>query len=199
MSGKPVFIVLEGADGCGKTTVGDMLASKLGAKLMETPPAEICEARKNLDALYGNAKCGLAAQLFYASAVAYASESAKGILARGQSVVVVRYWASTVAYNGIVRKSEMDDSAWLDHIAIPHFTCLLEVSQEERRRRMSERDQLNETDKSSLDQNARLEQRYCRVLSEHKERAGRILRVPNDGTREECVERILKEMANAAD
>lgn len=193
MNKQPVFVVVEGADGCGKNTVGEMLAEQLEADFMETPPDKMSEARKKIDALYK--KCGLAAQLFYASAVAYASQCAEESLKQGRSVVVVRYWPSTLAYNGLVRESEMDDSAWLERITAPHFTCYLRVSAEARRQRMEDRGEgTNETDKRSLEQNEKLEKRYAQVLSEHKERAGRILQIPNDGKIEDCVARALEEI-----
>lgn len=197
MTAKPVFIVMEGADGCGKNTVGKLLAGKLDAECLETPPAEISAQRKEIDALYKGRD--LALQLFYASFVAFASERAKEILGRGRSVVVVRYWASTVAYNGIVRKCKMDDSAWLAHVAVPHFTCLLEVPLETRRARMKKRGEVNETDQRSLEEAACLDKRYRRVLVKHKTHAGRILRVPNNDSAEECAARILREMENPAD
>ena len=193
MNKQPVFVVVEGADGCGKNAVGEKLAEQLKADFMETPPNEMRNARKEIDALYK--ECGLAAQLFYASAVAYASQCAEKSLKKGRSVVVVRYWPSTLAYNGLVRKSDMDDSAWLEKIAVPHFTCYLRVSAETRRKRMEDRDEgTNETDKRSLEKNQELEKRYEQALSEHKERAGRILQISNDGAIEECVARALKEI-----
>lgn len=193
MNKQPVFVVVEGADGCGKTTVGKMLAEQLKADFMETPSKKMGGARKKIDALYK--ECGLAAQLFYASAVAYASQCAEKSLEEGRSVVVVRYWPSTLAYNGLVRESDMDDSAWLKKIAVPHFTCHLRVSAEARRKRMEDRGEgINETDQRSLEQNEELENRYAQVLSEHEKHAGRILQIPNDGKPEDCVARALKEI-----
>ena len=191
MTDQPVFIVVEGADGSGKSTVAELLAGKLNAVFMETPDKDF-PVRKEIDDFYKGRD--LAAHLFYASAVAYASERARELLEGGESVVVVRYWASTAAYDGVVRDSGMDDSAWIGKILPPHFTCYLQVSAEVRRKRMGVRGKTNETDKQSLKDHELLESRYLKVLSEHGKHAGRVLPVFNDATPEDCAARILQEM-----
>ena len=192
MTAKPVFIVVEGADGSGKSTVAKLLAKKLNAVFLETPDEKLRAVRKEIDDFYkGRA---LASHLFYASAVAYASERARELLEGGESVVVVRYWASTAAYDGVVRDSGMDDSAWIGKILPPHFTCFLQVSAEVRRKRMGVRGETNETDEQSLKDHELLESRYLKVLSEHGKHAGRVLPVFNDATPEDCAACILQEM-----
>ena len=190
MTDQPVFIVVEGADGSGKSTVAKLLAKKLNAVFLETPDEKLRAVRKEIDDFYkGRA---LASHLFYASAVAYASGRARELLEGGESVVVVRYWASTAAYDGVVRDSGMDNSAWIGKILPPHFTCFLQVSAEVRRKRMGVRGKTNETDKQSLKSD--MDSRYRKVLSEHKARAGRVLWVCNDAEPEDCAARILQEM-----
>ena len=192
MTDKPVFVAVEGADGSGKTTVGKLLAENLDAVLLETPDAELRDIRKKIDDFY--AESPLAAQLFYASTVAYASARAKEFLEQGQSVVVIRYWASTEAYNGIVRESEMDDSAWIDEVLAPHFTCYVEAPDDIRGEWMEKRGKKNLTDERSLRLGKDLEARYRHVLAKRETRAGRVLRVSNDATPEDCADRILREM-----
>ena len=58
-----MFIVIEGLDGSGKSTVSKYLAEKLNAKLLTTPGAGFKEVRKQLDTVFEhNTK---ARQLFY--------------------------------------------------------------------------------------------------------------------------------------
>lgn len=189
----PIVIAIEGADGCGKTTIGQQLAEELGAVLVESPSSEIHLERKKIDAHFRG--CGLALQLFYAATNAQSSRLISEALGQGKSVVVVRYWASTLAYNGIARESEMDDSSWLSQIAPCDFTVHLQVAPEERRRRMmGSRGDLDETDRASLRRYRELKKRYCQVPAEHPELAGRILDIHNTGTVEDCLAAILKKL-----
>jgi dTMP kinase len=93
---RPMFIVLEGLDGAGKTTCARMLADFLDAQSMTTPSPEVREHR---DAIVGSfAGNQEAAHLFYLSTVVAASSQVGQVLASGRSVVMDRYFLSTQAY-----------------------------------------------------------------------------------------------------
>lgn len=92
----PVFIVLEGLDGAGKTTCAHKLARLLDAELMTTPAPAVREYRQQILGSYGRSQ--EAAQLFYLSTVFAASETVRATLATGRSVVMDRYFLSTQAY-----------------------------------------------------------------------------------------------------
>lgn len=88
-----MFIVIEGLDGTGKSTIAKTLATALNAELLATPDASLKKARPIIDAAYENQP--LARQLFYASSVLHLSEKIKGLMAEEKSVIVDRYWLST--------------------------------------------------------------------------------------------------------
>lgn len=92
-----MFIVIEGLDGTGKSTIAKTLATALNAELLATPDASLKKARPIIDAAYENQP--LARQLFYASSVLHLSEKVKELIKEGQTVVVDRYWLSTQVYH----------------------------------------------------------------------------------------------------
>jgi len=93
MSDRKVFIVLEGVDGSGKTTVGRMLANKIGASFLQTPMGfwrrnrAIVENRNSFFRF-----------LFYVVATIHSSFIISRILKR-DSVVCDRYIYSTLAHH----------------------------------------------------------------------------------------------------
>ena len=89
------FIVLEGLDGSGKSTVAADLARRLDAVLMTTPGELLRAVRPQvLAGLLGL----VARQAFYLATVEQASEEARESLAQGRSVVLDRYLLSTMVY-----------------------------------------------------------------------------------------------------
>lgn len=93
---RPMFIVLEGLDGAGKTTCARLLAELLDARQMTTPSPEV---RQHRDAIVGSfGDCQEAAHLFYLSTVFAASGQVRDALASGHTVVMDRYFLSTQAY-----------------------------------------------------------------------------------------------------
>src|ERR1700677_1365004 len=89
-----LFIVLEGADGTGKTTAAKNLAKSLGAKYIATPPPKFREIRNVVDK---DVSVGVRF-LFYLTGVLHASDIVRQTLAN-QPVVCDRYIASTIAYH----------------------------------------------------------------------------------------------------
>lgn len=92
----PLLIAAEGLDGSGKTTFSTLLATKLGAVWLTTPSPELREVRDRV--LEGLGNDPLAVELLYAATVQAASARAAELLAEGRSVVIDRYWLSTVVY-----------------------------------------------------------------------------------------------------
>lgn len=157
---RPCFVVLEGVDGVGKSTLAQGLAARLGATLQSTPPAALASVRPEVDVLY--AGFGAAQQLFYASSVAYASQRADELLAQGQSVVLDRYWASTRVYD-VFRPGCLDLRAIEPTLRAADLTIFVTCREEVRRLRLKRRG-LTPADGATLDYREHLEARFREVL-----------------------------------
>jgi dTMP kinase len=135
------FIVLEGIDGAGKSTVSRELALAIGAKLYRTPPPGFSSTRRTIDE---NAQL-LSRFLFYLSSVVYASEAIQ-VLLQKRHVVCDRYLVTTVAYHRAMGLKLNWDIEELNLVK-PDFTFFLELADErERQRRLRERKRYTSTD-----------------------------------------------------
>lgn len=135
------FIVLEGIDGAGKTTVSRALAKSIGAKYFRTPSSGFTTTRRHIDA---TAKIN-SRFLFYLSSVVYASDTILECL-QHKHVVCDRYITSTVAYH---RAFGLNLDWNLDQLSLvqPDFTFFLELAnEEERKRRLMTRGRYTSTD-----------------------------------------------------
>lgn len=166
MSGNsPVFVAVEGLDGCGKSTLARLFADNLGADFLRTP--------LDLDGVTRTAMEGhcsrsvLARMLFYSATVAAAAIVIRDALAAGRSVVVDRYWLSTVVYHRV-----MGSPCFLDEVAaaLPaaDFTVFLHAPLEVRAQRVRSRGVTTDADRWSLqpEPSARIEALY-REFSSH--------------------------------
>jgi dTMP kinase len=93
---RPIFIVVEGLDGSGKSTCAAQLAEHIGAEHMTTPSPGVRRFRDDLIEGFGSSQ--EAKQLFYLATVFAASDEVSALLQRGRSVVLDRYFLSTQAY-----------------------------------------------------------------------------------------------------
>jgi dTMP kinase len=159
---EPVMIVVEGLDGTGKSTLAYILASRLQAQLLKTPPLKFNKFRIIVDKEYQD--CGIASQLFYASTVAYVSEKSDKLLKKGKSVVIDRYWLSTHVYAKF-RNDALDLSGILPRLICPHMTVILDLDCMERERRMRVREKLTGADLDSIRQHRTLRQEYKQAMS----------------------------------
>ncbi len=133
---KPAFIVLEALDGVGKTTLAEALAARLGGVAMNTPGDALRVASSTiLDGLGEDqdARC-----LFYASSVVARGREAEALVRDGATVVMDRYWLSTISYARArgVRAALRQVEAL---VPVPDITVLLTLDEQERQRRMHER------------------------------------------------------------
>lgn len=129
----PVFLVLEALDGVGKTTLAADLAQSLGGVAMDTPGAGLRPLRNDvLSAMGPNqaARC-----LFYAASVFTEGQRARAIVDAGSSVVMDRYWLSTICY-ARARGVDLDVTAIEAAVRAPDATVLVTLDESERQRRL---------------------------------------------------------------
>lgn len=130
------FIVLEGLDGVGKTTVARALTEDPYYTYLSTPGTELQPLRSAITEGLGESQTARA--LFYAATVQAEGERAAILLQQGKSVVMDRYSASTIAY-AKARGVEIDLDATLSKVIKPDLTILLTLDEQERQRRLAQR------------------------------------------------------------
>jgi thymidylate kinase len=128
-----MFIVLEGIDSSGKTTLATIIAARCGGITYATPPEKYRKLRRDVDT-----SSNLQRHYdFYRDAVTEASLEIGAMISSGKTVVCDRYWLSTLVYH---RAGKMIiDGSDFSQLIQPDLTVLLLVGQEEQVRRYRER------------------------------------------------------------
>jgi len=148
-----MFIVVEGLDGTGKSTISKALASAIGAVHLSTPQKSLSNARKIIDDEYEYNSH--ARQLFYASTVVNISQQIERLISQGKSVVVDRYWLSTQVYHnwkcngGSFMLLEIEK-----YILAPDITIYLELPLDARSKRINQRHDNTKEDSLTLIENS---------------------------------------------
>ncbi len=132
----PSFIVLEALDGVGKTTLAKNLAEHHGYTFLTTPGKLLQPLRG--DIIKGLGESQTARSLFYAATVQAEGERAASLCQQGQSVVMDRYSASTIAY-AKARGVTADLESALSQVVKPDLTILLTLDEQERQQRLHQR------------------------------------------------------------
>jgi dTMP kinase len=114
------LVVLEGGEGCGKSTQASLLADRLGAVLTREPGAtEVGERIRAL--VLDPASAGLDARtealLLAAARAQHVTEVIRPALAQGRHVVSDRFTGSLLAYQGYGRGLPLDDLVSLSGFA----------------------------------------------------------------------------------
>lgn len=162
-----LFIVIEGLDATGKSTLAPKLAHRLGATLLECPPKlEAPNLSPDLRGHFDNRPPNQR-RAYYRAANLIASEMAEVALKIGH-VVMDRYWPSTVAFAALDRNSDLIQE-WQGcyplEIREPDAVILLTVNEENRRKRMHERGEPVTAEEQKLEDITRCES----VLREYRQ------------------------------
>lgn len=149
-----MFIVIEGADGTGKSTLAAALAQHFRATLTAEPSRAMIGqwVRANLDALPTVAL----PFLFAADRAQHVAEVIAPALARGDTVICDRYIPSSVAYQGL------DAIALNTSFPVPDLTILLTISPRVARQRIASRGALTPFEARH---NAELPRKYIAALN----------------------------------
>lgn len=161
------FIVIEGLDATGKSTLAPKLADRLGATLLQCPPKlEAPNLSLDLRGHFDNRPPN-PRRAYYRAANLIASEMAEVALKIGH-VVMDRYWPSTVAFAALDSNSELIQE-WQGRYPLelrePDVVILLTVNEENRRKRMQGRDEPVTAEEQNLEDIARRDA----VLQEYRQ------------------------------
>lgn len=130
-----MFIVFEGIDGSGKTTISKIVSEKLKWKYYKTPPIPFNNIRDIIDK-----NCYTTARFFfYLSSVCYASKEIEKILLT-DSVVCDRYIYSTLAYHYTLDSDLKSYDLKNLNILIPNIIFYLKADYETRKMRIEKRE-----------------------------------------------------------
>ena len=129
-----MFLVLEGGDGTGKSTLRDVLAQKIGAVSYSTPPARYLADRHRVDKLSSPEDH----YAFYRDGIYDASEEINKFLQEGKSVVCDRYWLTTYTYHRIMGGVQVSADDF-NSVVQPDLTIILALSHSVQIERMSQR------------------------------------------------------------
>ncbi len=133
------FVVLEGHDAAGKTTVAKELERSLGGVYIKTPGSRYASIRQAMDS-EASAETRF---LFYLMSVSDASDEIRA-MRKNEDVVCDRYfWSSLVGYAAHSGKTLEQVTAMahplIEHLEQPDDVILLYTSEEEQIRRLVER------------------------------------------------------------
>lgn len=128
-----MLVALEGADGCGKTTLCAVLAERLEAKAYATPPRKYLQMRERVDK---NASAEEHYR-FYRDGIYDAHDEIIALLRNGGKVVSDRYWLTTYTYHQVMGVAvSKDDFA---SVIQPDLTVILALNHDVQIERMLHR------------------------------------------------------------
>ena len=150
-SDRGVWITLEGGDGSGKTTQAELLAEWLTGtgrtvvRTREPGGSEVGQLIRDIVLHHRGDIAPRAEALLYAADRAHhVSTVVRPALARGEVVLQDRYLDSSVAYQGAGRVLDAAEirnlSLWAAEGALPDLTILLDLDQDEARKRLDSAD-----------------------------------------------------------
>ena len=149
-----MFIALEGADGCGKTTLCAILADRLKATAYSTPPKKYLQMRERVDKSASPEEH----YRFYRDGIYDASEEIDAMLKNGQRVVSDRYWLTTYTYHQVMGATVSKEDFM--SIVQPTLTVILALNYELQVERLLRRG-MSAGDRRVLDKQREIAEAFC--------------------------------------
>ncbi len=188
-----MFIVIEGLDGVGKSTITAALGAAIDATILTTPGGKFNGIREQLDKIYSDSN--QARQLFYMSTVVSVSEQARQLTGKGENVIVDRYWLSTQVYHHWKsNNSHFELPEVAASLLVPDLTLYLELPLEQRKLRLGNRAQNTVEDNLTLSDTANAELGNLYQHYNQSAIAGRWLKVDASLAVDEIIELVCKEL-----
>ena len=136
------FVVIEGSDATGKSTLGARLDTEHFTTSVECPPGPLA----NIKGEVFNSLDPFARLLYFASGNAHLSALAGGVGA-GRNLVGVRYIWSTLAYHGAIERTDVAApltilKSVIPYLTMPEYVIFLTVQRNEQHKRLVERGEL---------------------------------------------------------
>lgn len=153
-----MFVVLEGIDGVGKSTVTRLVAEILNFVPYATPPKEYMERRREID-LNGSPQQKFK---FFRDGVVVAGTEIRQLISEGKSVICDRYWMTTYVYHKVIGVQVTEDD--FSNLLQPDLTILLTASPEHQLQRLIERG-MSINDTQMVPRNLQLRQEYDELFS----------------------------------
>lgn len=178
---KGYFIVIEGPDGSGKSTISDIVCDKLrqnGFDVVHTREPggiEIAEEIRNIILDPKNTKMDgkTEALLYAASRRQHLVEKVIPAKKEGKIVICERFVYSSLAYQGYGRNLGFGDILKINDFAIgndyPDLTIYLDIDEKEGLKRIENRAFKDRLDKESLEFHHLVNEGYQRVLKKFKD------------------------------
>ena len=191
--GHIMFIVIEGLDGAGKSTIARELAEVISAELLSTPGVKFNNIRSEIDEIYKDNH--QARQLFYMSTVVSMSEQVRELISQGKNVIVDRYWISTQVYHQWKSENKHFELTEVEkHILRPDVTLFLDLSFEQRKKRLMSRKNITLEDNLTLEKSSdeKLNKLYSELANTNI--AGRWLSIKADVAVCDVVKNICAEL-----
>lgn len=188
-----MFIVIEGLDGVGKSTIAKALAKKIDAAILATPGDEFHNIRNDVELIYQDNY--QSRQLFYMSTVVRVSEQARELINKGKNVIVDRYWLSTQVYHQW--KSGNNHFVFPDiekSVLTPDVTLYLQLPLKQRKKRLLSRSDNTEEDNLTIDEATDIELNNLYLHYSETSIAGHWVSVNTDATVENIIKNICNEL-----
>ena len=139
---KGKFIVIEGLDATGKTTIVPMLSASIDAMALNCPPKLLdnkiidhtSDLRKHFDK-----QPSIVRRAYYRAANLIASEQAKKTIDTGKHVVMDRYWTSTIAFSVLDKEgpiTNIEYGTYPPEMLKPDIMIFLTVDEKHRSERL---------------------------------------------------------------
>jgi len=173
---KGLFIVLEGPDGSGKSSIAEFMAEYLKEKgheiefSIEPAGSKICEKIRDIILDVENEEMSSEAEalLYAASRAQHVSEKIKPTIDSGKDLICERFYYSSLVYQGIGRKLGVDVVKSFNEFAIqgvyPDLVIFLDIEPGKALRRKKDKTEWDRLEKEKISFHEEVYQGYKEII-----------------------------------